>query len=183
VEGIRWAIKQGADIISMSFAGRRSSSDLYFAIQQALWLGKFVICAAGNDGFLYQNGIGYPGRYGGVITVAAHDRNGNPAGFSSRGGEVDVVGPGEDIWSTFRHNGWSGYAKLSGTSMAAPFVAGLAALIVSKHKFNTNKNGTPLTNNEDLKEHLLRLSTHPGHHDAATGYGVLRPLRYFEGGQ
>lgn len=182
VDGIRWAIKQRADIISMSFAARRSSSDLYFAIHQALWLGKFVICAAGNDGSLYQNGIGYPGRYGGVVTVAAHDRNGKPAGFSSTGGEVDVVGPGEDIWSTFCKNGQSGYARLSGTSMAAPFVAGLAALIVSRHKSNAKGNGTALTNNEDLKDHLLRMAAHPGHHDSATGYGVLRPLRYFESG-
>ncbi len=180
VDGIRWAIKQRADIITMSFAARRSSPDLYFAIHQALWLGKFVICAAGNDGSLYQNGIGYPGRYGGVITVAAHDRNGNPTGFSSTGGEVDLVGPGEDIWSTFCKDGESGYARLSGTSMAAPFVAGLAALIVSKHKDNKQANGSTLTNNEDLKDHLLRMAAHPGHHDNATGYGVLRPLRYFE---
>lgn len=256
VRGIRWAIRNKADIISMSFAARRSPPELYYAVQQALWLGKFVICAAGNNGALFQNGIGYPGRYGGVLTVAAHDRNGHPAGFSSTGGEIDFIGPGEGIWSTFADNRESGYRKLSGTSMAAPFVAGIAALVVAKHKDpaaladdptldelrafaagdrsrvrdvielltsspsyppekavsadpagsserpdpvraaleelkrsdafvhfraarSSNDNDTPVTNNEDLKEHLLRMATRSGSHDSATGYGVLRPLRYF----
>jgi major intracellular serine protease len=255
VRGIRWAIQNKADIISMSFAARSSPPELYYAIQQALWLGKFVICAAGNNGALFQNGIGYPGRYGGVLTIAAHDRNGHPAGFSSTGGEIDFIGPGEGIWSTFVAGGQSGYRKLSGTSMATPFVSGLAALVVAKHKdpaaldddptldelrafaaqdggrveeltkllapsrshqlqesaqagwdgpseqadpvrealdqlkrsdafirFRATRrpdNGTPLTNNEDLKEHLLRMATRSGYHDSATGYGVLRPFRYF----
>ena len=134
VRAIHWAIRNKADIISISFAARRSPPELYYAVQQALWLGKFVLCAAGNNGALFQNGIGYPGRYGGVLTIAAHDRNGRPAGFSSSGGEIDFVGPGEGIWSTFAENGRSGYRRLSGTSMATPFVAGVAALVVAKHK-------------------------------------------------
>ncbi len=44
---------------------------------------------------------------------------------------------------------------------------------------SSDNNDTPLTNNEDLKEHLLRMATRSGSHDSATGYGVLRPLRYF----
>jgi len=174
-DGIDWAVDQGTHIISMSLGGPGSSHRLYQAIHTALAKGLFVICAAGNEGSLFQNSIGYPGRYGGVITVAAHDRNGNRSGFSSRGGEIDVMAPGSNIWSTYKDGG---YAELSGTSMATPFVAGLAALIVSKH-MKEPKNNTPLQNNEDLKNHLLWMAAHPGYHENETGYGPLQPFQYF----
>ncbi len=173
--GIEWAVAKGAHIISMSLGGQVSTNRLFTAVHEALSKGRCVVCAAGNEGSLFQNSIGYPGRYGGVITVASHDENGNPSGFSSRGGEVDFMSPGSNIWSTYKNGG---YATLSGTSMATPFVAGLAALIISKHlRVATSK--TPLKNNEDLKEHLMRMATHPGHHDNASGYGPLQPFMYF----
>lgn len=178
-EGIYWAVDSGANIISMSLGGPTSDPEMYSAIQYALFHGVHVICAAGNEGALYSNSIGYPGRYGGVITVASHDRNGNPSGFSSKGGEVDIMAPGSDIWSTYKHGG---YAELSGTSMATPFVAGLSALIVAKHN-QSQSNDTPLANNEDLKNHLLRMATHPGYHDNQSGYGPLRPFSYFGSSQ
>lgn len=174
-EGIYWAVENKADIISMSLGGPQSDPELYKAVQYALYHGVHVICAAGNEGSLSANNIGYPGRYGGVITVASHDHNGNPSGFSSRGGEVDLMAPGSEIWSTYKQGG---YAELSGTSMAAPFVAGLAALIIAKHK-TSGHHGTPIANNEDLREHLLRMAAHPGYHDNQTGYGPLQPFMYF----
>ena len=174
-DGVDWAVKQGANIISMSLGGPDSSNELYKSVHEALANGTFVICSAGNEGSKFQNSIGYPGRYDGVITVASHDRNGNRSGFSSRGGEIDVMAPGSNIWSTYLNGG---YAELSGTSMAAPFVSGLAALIASKH-MNTTDNGTPLENNEDLKNHLLWMAAHPGYHDNETGYGPLQPFQYF----
>jgi len=174
-EGIYWAVESGAQIISLSLGGTSSDPELYKAIQFALFNGVCVICAAGNEGALFKNSIGYPGRYGGVITVASHDINGKPSGFSSRGGEVDFMGPGSNIWSTYKDGG---YAELSGTSMATPFVAGLAALIMSKHNSSDN-NGTPLHNTEDMRNHLLRMATHPGYHDNQAGYGPLQPFYYF----
>lgn len=176
-EGIEWAVGAGADIISMSLGGPASTHELYKAIHMALANGVHVVCAAGNEGSMLQNSVGYPGRYGGVITVAAHDRNGNRSGFSSRGGELDVMAPGSNIWSTYKD---AGYAELSGTSMATPFVAGLAALVVSKHKADPGS-WTPVQNNEDLRQHLLRMATHPGYHDNLSGYGPLQPFRYFGG--
>ncbi|MEL6319701.1 MAG: S8 family peptidase [Cyanobacteria bacterium J06626_14] len=174
-DGVLWAVEQGAEIINMSLGGPFSSHRLYQAIHIALAKGVIVICAAGNEGSLFQNNIGYPGRYGGVITVASHDENGNRSGFSSRGGEIDVMAPGSNIWSTFKDGG---YAELSGTSMAAPFVSGLAALILSKHKAK-EENGTPIENTEDLKNHLLWMAAHPGYHDNEAGYGPLQPFQYF----
>lgn len=173
--GIKWAVSEGADIISMSLGGPSGNHRLFRAVHQALTKGRLVICAAGNEGSLFRNSIGYPGRYGGVITVASHDSDGNPSGFSSRGGELDFMAPGSEIWSTYKDGG---YATLSGTSMATPFVAGLSALIVSKHK-NSSNNNTPLENNEDLREHLMRMAAHPGQHDSARGYGPLLPFQYF----
>ncbi len=174
-QGIEWAIAKGAHVISMSLGGSTSTHRLFVTVHEALVKGRFVVCAAGNEGSLFQNSIGFPGRYGGVITAASHDENGNPSGFSSRGGEVDFMSPGSNIWSMYKDGG---YATLSGTSMATPFVAGLAALIISKH-LRTATNKTPLENNEDLREHLMRMATHPGHHDNASGYGPLQPFQYF----
>ena len=174
-DGVDWAVEQQPGIISMSLGGPVSSNNLYKSIHRALTEEVFIICAAGNEGSLFQNSIGYPGRYGGVITVASHDRDGNRSGFSSRGGEIDVMAPGSNIWSTYKDGG---YAELSGTSMAAPFIAGLAALIVSKH-IKTAENETPLNNNENLKSHLLWMAAHPGYHDNETGYGPLQPFQYF----
>ena len=172
--GIDWAVSAKADIISMSLGGSATTPELHRAIHDALAAGATVICAAGNDGSFGVNTIGYPGRYGSVLTVAAHDPNGNRAGFSSRGGEVDFMAPGTDIWSTYRNGG---YATLSGTSMATPFVAGLAALILSKHR--TDPGATPIETNEDVRDHLMFMATHPGHHDNTEGYGPLLPFRYF----
>lgn len=174
-DGIKWATEKGADIISMSLGGPVSTNMLYKAIHEALAKGVFIICAAGNEGSTFQNSIGYPGRYGGVITVASHDENGNRSGFSSNGGELDVMAPGSNIWSTYKDGG---YAKLSGTSMATPMVSGIAALIISKHKKDKTSQ-TPVENNEDLKNHLLRMAAHPGYHDNLTGYGPLMPFQYF----
>ena len=110
-DGVLWAVEQGADIISMSLGGPVSSHRLYQAIHVALAKGVMVICAAGNEGSLFQNSIGYPGRYGGVITVASHDENGNRSGFSSRGGEIDVMAPGSNIWSTYVDGGVCGVER------------------------------------------------------------------------
>ena len=175
ISGIEWATKMKVDIISMSLGGRIHSTPLFKTIYTALAEGIIVICAAGNEGAVFQNSIGYPGRYGGVLTIASHDMSGNPSGFSSRGGEVDFMAPGENIWSTYKDQS---YAQLSGTSMATPFVAGLGALIESRHHQDPG-NDTPLKNTEDMKRHLMVMATHPGWHQNDTGYGPLRPGRLF----
>ena len=174
-EAVNWAVDQRADIISMSLGSEQGAPELFEAIHLALARGAIVICAAGNSGALFANGIGYPGRYGSVITVAAHDQHGQPSGFSSRGPEIDFMAPGQDIWSTFRQGG---FAKLSGTSMATPFVAGLAALVLAKHR-TAGRHTSPIRNCEDMRQHLLRMAAHPGHHDTARGHGPLLPFAYF----
>lgn len=165
-------------IINMSISGQYPTDEFYRALHLVLASGICVIAAAGNEGGRYQNGIGYPGKYGGVITVAAHDEYGRPSPFSSSGGEIDFMAPGTKVNSTFPlSEEESGYRVMSGTSMAAPFVSGLAALIISKHS-GPKKQSSPVRNNEELRRHLMRLATHPGHHDQHSGYGPLTTFQH-----
>ena len=120
-------------IISMSLggpAGVPCPSILRDAIDYAIEKDCIVVAAAGNSGYTGRGStVGAPGNYDPVITVASTDRPGSSrSSFSSGGREVDIAGPGGDIYST-HHSG--GYAKLSGTSMACPQIAGVLALLVS----------------------------------------------------
>ncbi|MEK0083290.1 S8 family peptidase [Benzoatithermus flavus] len=174
------AVDEGADIVSLSLQGERPSDALFAAVHRLLFHRRMIVCAAGNGGQLRPFNIGYPARMGGVITVGATTRMGNPADFSSSGGEIDFCGPGERVWSTWIDRS---YRNLSGTSMAAPWVAGISALILAKHRaFKAGPdtgNETPVRNNEDLRDHLLRMAAHPSTHDCRTGYGTLYPAIYF----
>ena len=168
--GIDWAASQGAQLISMSLGSPSPSESLHAAIRNAVHAGIFVICAAGNNGA--DNSVDYPGRWIETIAVAAVDRHGRVASFSSRGPEVDIAAPGQDILSTFPGNR---HAKLSGTSMATPFVTGVVALMLAKHREPGSV--TPIQNVSDLREHLARTATDAGSpgKDPAYGYGLINP--------
>lgn len=172
-QGIVWAAKNGADIISMSLGAPSSDRYLHDVIHEVLADGIIVIAAAGNSGRMGDNTVGYPGKYGSVLSIGSHGKSGEVSGFSSRGGEVDFLGPGENIWSTYPNGK---YASLSGTSMATPFCAGVAALILSKHKKRGGR--TPINNTEDMRNHFMKIAAHAGYFDSSTGYGPLLPFKY-----
>lgn len=111
-------------IVCMSLGSSRPDSRVHDAIRHANREGVIVICAAGNDG----GSVNYPAAFAETIAVGAVDKNGEVCEFSSRGKEISVAAPGQDITSTWLAGG---YATLSGTSMAAPFVAGVLSLYVS----------------------------------------------------
>jgi subtilisin len=102
-DAIQWAVDEGAQVISMSVGWDRQTHKLHGAVHKALAAGVIMVVAAGNDGrYNSENTIGYPGKYGGVITVASHNSSGARSGFSSLGGELDVMAPGTEIWSCWR---------------------------------------------------------------------------------
>jgi serine protease len=130
-DGIRWAADHGAHVINLSLGGPRNSRVLQSAIDHAIARGVVVVAAAGNTGGRVQ----YPGASDGVIGVSATGPDDKLARFSSRGEGVDVAAPGVNVvQQTVCNRGrdkcerFPGY---SGTSMAAPHVAGAAALVVS----------------------------------------------------
>jgi thermitase len=129
--GIINATDCGADIISMSLGGYGDSELVHEAVKYAYDAGVLVIAAAGNDN---TNMKSYPAGYDEVIAVAATDQYDNKAWFSNWGDWIELAAPGVDIYSTVP---W-GYESWSGTSMAAPHVSGVAALIWSRYPNKTN---------------------------------------------
>lgn len=150
IAGIYWAtdiIK--ADIISMSLgiaAGVPVIEQLKEACDYAKSQGVTIFAASGNE----SGKVGQPAIYESVYAVAAVNSQMEHASFSDMGPEVDFAAGGVDVYSTYLNNG---YAKLSGTSMATPALAAVAALIIAKHK----KAGQKLTPDE-VGEHLRRIA-------------------------
>lgn len=123
VSGINWAIAQKVDILSMSLGTSVDPGPaLHDAIKRARAAGIVIVAASGNE----STHCGWPAAYDEVIAVGALDQGMNKAGFSNFGQELDVSAPGVNILSTYLN---SSYAKLSGTSMATPMVAGVVALV------------------------------------------------------
>lgn len=129
VKAIDFAIQNGAKVINASFGGPDFSQAEYDAIERFKDAGGIFIAAAGNDATSNEITHNYPSDYdlSNIISVAATDQNDDLAEFSNFGAtSVDVAAPGENILSTITGNI---YEYLSGTSMATPYTAGLAALV------------------------------------------------------
>lgn len=125
--GIDWAMENGMDIVSMSFTGDTHSVVLEEAMQDAYQQGVLLVAAAGNEGA--GHGVAYPAAFDAVVAVGAVDGENRVADFSNRGPELDLVAPGVDI-TGLSLNGEA--VTRSGTSMAVPQVAGVAALLLSR---------------------------------------------------
>lgn len=136
--GVRMAVDAGAKVINLSLGGEFESKALTDAIQYAVDRDVLVISAAGNGG--EAAAPSWPANGDTTIAVTAVDRNSNVASFAQRGEYIDISAPGVSILST-KISGFtcdrvavsSGYGCLSGTSMAAAFVSGSAALLFAAH--------------------------------------------------
>jgi subtilisin family serine protease len=128
---ITWTSQQGAKVISMSLGGGDSTT-LHTAVTNAYANGNgaLIVAAAGNDGADGKFADTYPAAYDGVLAVGASDRNDERAFFSQSGDFVDVAAPGVGMVSTVPGGG---QCTADGTSFAAPYVAGVAALLKEKH--------------------------------------------------
>ncbi|SDX32868.1 thermitase [Marininema mesophilum] len=135
-KGITYAADQGAKVISLSLGGSSPSKTLEDSVNYAWNKGAVVVCAAGNSGNTSPN---YPAYYEKAIAVAATNADDKKASFSTYGTWVDVAAPGENIISTVLGGG---YDKYSGTSMATPHASGVAALLASQGRSNTEIRST-----------------------------------------
>jgi subtilisin family serine protease len=166
---VQFAVEWGCHVIVMSLGSPVGSGRLEKAILAASEAGVPVVCAAGNDG----GSVSYPAAYGQTIAVGAVDKEGTVCEFSCRGREIDVAAPGHQIRSAWLNGG---YATLSGTSMAAPFVAGVLALA-------TAENGRKRLGSQ-AREIIRRTSTDAGPpgKDNEYGWGLISPAAVLETG-
>lgn len=130
IGGLQWSIDNKMNVVNMSLGTTSNVQSFNDAVRAANEAGITQVAAAGNSG-PYSNSVNYPARYPETIAVAASgiDSDGKDyiADFSSRGSEIDITAPGVSILSTSKGGG---YTLLSGTSMAAPHVAGVVALLL-----------------------------------------------------
>ncbi len=136
-----YAADNGADIVNMSFGSPYSTHTQKVAIDYCISAGVLLVAAAGNDS---SDRPQYPANFEGVISVAATQSSSDDrAHFTNHGVWVDIAAPGSSIYST-TVNGSYGY--MSGTSMASPVIAGVAALVKAAH---------PDWNADQIERHLL----------------------------
>lgn len=127
LDGIYYAIDNGADIINMSYGVYERSTIEADALWEAYDKGITLIAAAGNDN---TNQWSYPASYVPVISVGAIGKDNTKANFSNYGSWIDITAPGTDMFST---NYSGGYKSGNGTSYSAPLISGLAALVKAQH--------------------------------------------------
>jgi subtilisin family serine protease len=130
IAGIDWSIDNGMDVINMSLGTSSDIQALHDAVDAAYGAGIVLVAAAGNsgDGDGITSEVVYPAKYNSVIAVAATAFDDSTPTWSAEGAEVELAAPGVNIRSTWKDGG---YNTISGTSMAAPHVAGAVALALS----------------------------------------------------
>ena len=158
---IRYAVHNGADVISMSLGGESFDPYLLNACYFAEENGVVVLVAAGNDN---RTTYEYPASNPTVIGVTGVDHSGNSANFT-RNASVKVAAPGKDIYSTYI-NGSNSYKLSGGTSQATPMVAAVCGLIISKH---------PGITPDEVRQMLYSTARDAGTkgYDVVFGYGIL----------
>ncbi|MEQ9425332.1 MAG: S8 family peptidase [Cyclobacteriaceae bacterium] len=174
---IHWAIDNKADIINLSLVIALDFESVHEAIVRAYENNICVVAAAPAKGRNPQE-LAYPAQYDETIAVGSTGFGGNRSHFSGEGEKLDIVAPGENIWST-----WSRrylYNELSGTSQACAFVSGVVALMLAKHRKYPTISETPIGCVEDVKQHLREISIDSPHDlirgfDPKYGWGLIQP--------
>ena len=189
MSGITYAVNHGAKVINISSGGPGYSQAFQDTVNWATKRGALIVASVGNEG-LADNGLNFPAGYDHVIGVGAQcDGVVDPpycptafgrAAFSNSNFSVDVLAPGVNILSTLA-NGVvdltepAGYGRMEGTSMAAPFVAGTAALAYSSHP-----GATPFQVGRLIELSGSRAVAGFKRNDTA-GWGVVSPVRAVKG--
>ncbi|WJV45818.1 type VII secretion-associated serine protease mycosin [Streptomyces flavofungini] len=168
-DAIDYAVASGAQIINISqdtANAVRPEPKLEKAVKKAIAADRLIIASAGNDGLGGNVKETYPASFEGVLAVASSDRNNERAPFSQSGDFVDVAAPGVDMISTVP---LGGHCSDNGTSFSAPYVAGVAALIKSKHPA-----WTPRQITAQIQQTAERSTSG---FDRLVGWGVVDPVR------
>lgn len=160
IKGLDWAIENHIQIVSMSIGGTQESKAFQKATRLAYNKGVLLVASAGNKGYFSDESVTIPAKYGSVISVGALTKKNERWEFSSRGKGLDLMAPGAGILSTLSDGG---YGEDSGSSMAAAYVTGLAALIMDKDPSLSNKqvrtileqNTEPLGNHKEYGKGLV----------------------------
>ncbi|WP_329174098.1 type VII secretion-associated serine protease mycosin [Streptomyces sp. NBC_01477] len=166
VTALQKAVAAHAKVINISQDTPRGTPELESAIKAALQADVVIVASAGNDGGDGKARTTYPGGYAGVLAVGASDRNNERASFSQAGDFVGVAAPGVDMLSTVPGGG---QCVDNGTSFAAPYVAGVAALIRAKHPKWTAPQVVA-----QIEQTAQRTSLG---HNSLVGWGVVDPVR------
>jgi hypothetical protein len=132
---LMYAADNGANVINLSLGGYAYSSFLGGAVNYAWDAGCVLVGAVGNNNL---SDPFYPAAYDNDIGVSGTGQNDAEASWSNYGAQVAVAAPGVSIYSTYWWNGDSIYVNMSGTSMSAPHVAGLAALLFAQDDTRSN---------------------------------------------
>lgn len=174
IDGLYWAMQNGIQVVNMSLGTSADIQALHDAIDAAYNSGITLVAAAGNsgDGNPDTNEVSYPAKYSSVIAVAATASDDSTPNWSSEGVEVELAAPGVSVKSTWNNGG---YNTVSGTSMAAPHVAGTVALLLKtlpgNYDLDTDGAWNPAEVRTALKATTDDLGT-PGH-DNHYGHGLV----------
>jgi subtilisin len=127
IAAVQACVDVGGKVTNNSYgASGDPGTQVKAAFDNAYNAGVLHVAAAGNATLFTCNSVSYPAAYDSVVAVAATDSSDQVASWSCRGPQVELAAPGVSIYSTYMNGG---YATMSGTSMASPHVAGLAALV------------------------------------------------------
>ncbi|WP_340819906.1 PKD domain-containing protein [Methanolobus sp. WCC4] len=172
ISALEWAVENDIDVASMSLSGPSDLNTLRKACDNAYNSGVVLVAAAGND---YGGSVDYPAAYDSVIAVSATNENDIIADFSNIGPQVEIAGPGVNVYSTFPTR-YGSYYYLGGTSMATPHVTGTVALLLNTvipadYDTNGNSNWDP----DEVRERLHDTAYDLGDDgkDDYYGYGLV----------
>jgi len=172
VKGLTYCLQLQPDIINMSLGGNSEMPEALSVIQKLIKQNTIVVASAGNTG---KEGVTYPAFYDEVISVGSYSNSlfKDKSIFSSYGKELDILAPGEEIFSTFL-NGQ--YSVMSGSSMSTPHVSGVIALLLSYYK---SKNRTLSV--DEVRKLLLDNTSDIGAKgfDKESGWGIIDPDKLF----
>jgi len=162
--GLEWGLEQDVDIVNLSLGGEVEDQTIKEICDEYDRQGKIIFCAAGNS----NDQIDFPGKLQSTIAVGAVNKSWQKAYFSDFGPRLIVMAPGVELLGPYLNNG---YARLTGTSMASPIVASIAAL---------KKSLQPDLNKEKCIEYFKKTCRDiekPGW-DEKTGYGIIQPGKF-----